>query len=75
MPGDDSPDPDLSSASTISTKNHEKIWCYLRQSGPQNIRAFLHYLLTDILTLDDGFLREWGLTKTTLKNQKYYLIV
>jgi len=70
VPGDDSADPDLSSASTVSTNSYDEIWCYLRQSGSQNIRAFLDFLLTDILAINKDDLREWGLEKNTVKKPK-----
>ena len=43
LPGDDKPDPDLFSASTLSEEACLKLWSYLIEGGPENARAFLVY--------------------------------
>ncbi|TBR43129.1 cobaltochelatase subunit CobN [Marinomonas agarivorans] len=57
VPGDDAPDPDLQSACQL-TPNHltqaeyQVVWRYLRHSGPDNIKALLHYLWSRLPTYE-----------------------
>lgn len=46
VPGDDTPDPDLWQACTVSAYEYETVWRYLRHSGSYNINAFFTYLFT-----------------------------
>lgn len=38
LPGDDRPDPDLMSHSTVSLQIAHRLWCYLREGGIENLR-------------------------------------
>jgi len=44
VPGDDSVDPELLTASSIDEQAHYKVWRYLRESGIDNSKALLHFL-------------------------------
>ncbi len=50
LPGDDKPDPDLSSFSTVSENDRQALWAYLVEGGATNAGLFLDYceaLLSD----------------------------
>lgn len=44
VPGDDSPDPELTRLSTVAPDDAQRIWRYLREGGPDNARALLRFL-------------------------------
>ncbi|SDJ84211.1 cobaltochelatase subunit CobN [Aliiruegeria lutimaris] len=41
LPGDDKPDPELLSLSTVSTEDWQALWAYCIEGGPQNATRFL----------------------------------
>ncbi|MBZ8117320.1 cobaltochelatase subunit CobN [Roseovarius sp. LXJ103] len=43
LPGDDKPDPELRSLSTISDADYDALWSYLVEGGPENAANFLTY--------------------------------
>ena len=43
LPGDDKPDPELRSLSTIPEDDYDALWAYLVEGGPQNAVHFLDY--------------------------------
>ena len=43
LPGDDKPDAELRSLSTISDADYDALWSYLVEGGPQNSGNFLRY--------------------------------
>ncbi len=43
LPGDDKPDPELRSLSTVSDGDYDALWSYLVEGGPQNTTSFLEY--------------------------------
>ena len=43
LPGDDKPDPELRSLSTIRAADYDSLWSYLVEGGPQNAQNFLRY--------------------------------
>ena len=51
LPGDDKPDPELRSLSTIPEDDYDALWAYLVEGGPQNAVHFLDYAKT---MLDGG---------------------
>jgi cobaltochelatase CobN len=44
VPGDDSPDPELSAASSVSNEISTRIWRYLREGGVENSTELLNFL-------------------------------
>ena len=42
LPGDDKPDDELRSFSTIKSTDYDALWSYLVEGGPQNATLFLH---------------------------------
>ncbi|KAA9007038.1 cobaltochelatase subunit CobN [Histidinibacterium aquaticum] len=42
LPGDDKPDPELRSLSTVSGSDYDALWSYLVEGGPENAQRFLH---------------------------------
>lgn len=44
VPGDDSDDPDLLSASNCSSETYHRVWRYLRESGNFNARQLLQFI-------------------------------
>jgi cobaltochelatase CobN len=52
VPGDDSPDPELSSLGNIAPADAERLWQYLRQGGVDNARQFFHCLASLYLQRD-----------------------
>jgi len=44
VPGDDTPDPELERLSTLSAAECHRVWRYLREGGPDNARALLHFV-------------------------------
>lgn len=52
MPGDDSDDPQLRAASTVSDMEQQQLWQYLRQSGVFNCQQFYHFVASEYLQLD-----------------------
>jgi cobaltochelatase CobN len=45
VPHDDTPDPELERLSTTSPEDCWRVWRYLREGGPDNARALLHFLV------------------------------
>ncbi len=43
LPGDDKPDDDLRSLSTVSDADYDALWAYLVEGGPENSANFLSY--------------------------------
>ncbi|MDJ0993605.1 MAG: cobaltochelatase subunit CobN [Dinoroseobacter sp.] len=43
LPGDDKPDPELRSLSTVDDTDYDALWAYLVEGGPENSRNFLRY--------------------------------
>ncbi|MDQ2090600.1 cobaltochelatase subunit CobN [Marimonas arenosa] len=43
LPGDDKPDAELRSLSTVSDEDYDALWAYLVEGGPQNSANFLAY--------------------------------
>ena len=43
LPGDDKPDPELRSLSTVAEEDYDALWAYLVEGGPQNAVHFLDY--------------------------------
>ena len=41
LPGDDRPDPELRDLSTVSAPDHDALWAYLVEGGPENAAALL----------------------------------
>ena len=42
VPGDDSPDPELTGLGNVTAEDAERLWQYLRQGGVDNARQFFH---------------------------------
>ena len=49
VPGDDTPDPELFTASTQDLNTCQKVWRYLRQSGIENSENLLRFLTQEVL--------------------------
>ncbi|MEM9393672.1 MAG: cobaltochelatase subunit CobN [Pseudomonadota bacterium] len=43
LPGDDKPDPELRSLSTVPDADYDALWAYLVEGGPENSSNFLRY--------------------------------
>ncbi len=43
LPGDDKPDEELCALSTVSREDHDALWAYLVEGGPENAIRFLEY--------------------------------
>jgi cobaltochelatase CobN len=43
LPGDDKPDPELRTLSTVSDDDYNALWAYLVEGGPDNAANFLRY--------------------------------
>ncbi len=43
LPGDDKPDADLRSLSTVANDHYDALWAYLVEGGPENSANFLQY--------------------------------
>nr|WP_309503183.1 cobaltochelatase subunit CobN [uncultured Roseovarius sp.] len=43
LPGDDKPDGELRSLSTVPDRDYDALWSYLVEGGPENSQNFLHY--------------------------------
>jgi len=43
LPGDDKPDPDLKTFSTVSDDDYDALWAYMVEGGPDNAAHFLAY--------------------------------
>lgn len=56
VPGDDSPDPELSEASSVPAEQVSRVWRYLREGGVANARQLLNFVATEYL--DKGY--DWG---------------
>ena len=56
LPGDERPDPDLASFSTLPAEASERLWRYLAEGGVDNAEQFLRYAAT--LIGDDAEWRE-----------------
>jgi cobaltochelatase CobN len=41
LPGDDKPDPDLRTLSTVSAADYDALWAFLVEGGPENAAGFL----------------------------------
>ena len=52
VPGDDSPDPELSDASNVDHSVSQRIWRYLREGGAQNSTELLHFLASEYFQCD-----------------------
>ncbi|MFT5707784.1 MAG: cobaltochelatase CobN, partial [Oceanospirillaceae bacterium] len=52
VPGDDSEDPQLTSASNVSSLMHCRVWRYLRESGVENAKHLLHSLAQSYFNCD-----------------------
>ena len=52
VPGDDSPDPELTALGTVAPEQAERLWQYLRQGGVDNARQLFHYLAATWLNGD-----------------------
>lgn len=52
VPGDDSPDPELSGLGNVAPAECERLWQYLRQGGVDNARAFFHCIASLYLGRD-----------------------
>lgn len=49
VPGDDSPDPELEQASTVTQQDQVRAWRFLREGGAENSRELLHFLCAQFL--------------------------
>lgn len=56
VPGDDSPDPELSMASSVSLEQAHRIWRYLREGGVVNAQQLLNFIGSEYLGGD----YDWG---------------
>ncbi len=52
VPGDDSPDPELTALGTVAPEQAERLWQYLRQGGVDNARQLFQYLAATWLNGD-----------------------
>ncbi|MEH6444742.1 MAG: cobaltochelatase subunit CobN [Oceanospirillaceae bacterium] len=52
VPGDDSEDPQLTSASNVTSVVHRRVWRYLRESGVENAKHLLHCLAQSYFNCD-----------------------
>jgi cobaltochelatase CobN len=55
LPGDDRPDPNLFTHSTVSLKEVDRIWQYFREGGVDNYSNLLKYIAHLYLDRDDRF--------------------
>lgn len=49
VPGDDSPDPELWEASSVSLNDCQRVWRYLREGGVDNSQQLLHFIAASYL--------------------------
>ncbi|QKE63766.1 cobaltochelatase subunit CobN [Aquipseudomonas campi] len=52
VPGDDSPDPELSALGNVPSDDSQRLWQYLRQGGVDNAQQFFHCLASLYLQRD-----------------------
>ncbi|PZW65919.1 cobaltochelatase CobN [Pseudomonas sp. URMO17WK12:I1] len=55
VPGDDSPDPELTGLGNVAAEDAERLWQYLRQGGVDNARQFFNCIADRYLGLDYGW--------------------
>jgi len=56
VPGDDSADPELTMASSVSPEQAHRVWRYLREGGVTNAQQLLHFIGSEYL----GQTTAWG---------------
>ena len=66
VPGDDSPDPELSSLGNVATEDAERLWQYLRQGGVDNARQFFHCIADLYLQREYGWSPPQPLPRVTV---------
>ncbi|MBD9483933.1 cobaltochelatase subunit CobN [Pseudomonas sp. PDM14] len=52
VPGDDSPDPELTGLGNVAAEDAERLWQYLRQGGVDNALQFFHCIANRYLSRD-----------------------
>jgi cobaltochelatase CobN len=55
VPGDDTPDPALFEASTVSLQDCHRLWHYLREGGATNLQQLLYFIASEYLQRDYGW--------------------
>ena len=55
VPGDDSPDPELTGLGNVAAEDAERLWQYLRQGGVDNARQFFQCIADHYLGRDYGW--------------------
>lgn len=55
VPGDDSPDPELTGLGNVAAEDAERLWQYLRQGGVDNARQFFNCIADHYLGRDYGW--------------------
>ena len=55
VPGDDTPDPALFEASTVSLQDCHRLWHYLREGGATNQQQLLYFIASEYLQRDYGW--------------------
>ncbi|QQE91230.1 cobaltochelatase subunit CobN [Azotobacter chroococcum] len=66
VPGDDSPDPELSGLGNVSAGDSERLWQYLRQGGRDNARQLFHCIASRWLDRDYRWDEPRALPRTVL---------
>ncbi|MDN5402445.1 MAG: cobaltochelatase subunit CobN, partial [Pseudomonas sp.] len=66
VPGDDRPDPELSSLSTVAAEHRERLWHFLRQGGLGNALDFYHCLASAHLGRDYAWAEPQALPRTAI---------
>ena len=66
VPGDDRPDPELSSLSTVPPADAERLWHFLRQGGKHNALQLFHYAASTWLGRDYPWSEPQTLPRTVI---------
>lgn len=71
VPGDDRPDPELSSLSTVAPQQAERLWHYLRQGGKANALNLYHCLASQWLGHDYRWDEPQQLARTSVYHPQH----
>ncbi|MBC9250888.1 cobaltochelatase subunit CobN [Pseudomonas alcaligenes] len=64
VPGDDSPDPELTGLGNVPAEDSQRLWQYLRQGGANNARQLLHCIASQWLGRDYAWSEPKALPRT-----------
>lgn len=71
VPGDDSPDPELSGLGNVSADDSERLWQYLRQGGAQNARQLFNCIASRWLQRDYPWQAPCALPRVSLYHPQH----